>query len=315
MNTIELSELLNELPDEMIVTAVRGASRRRIMLIRTLPAIAACLVIGLAAAIYPKLRMQTPEITEPPAAIVTTAATVQNTAETTAETTVVTSHTTAVSRTTARSATGTTAIPVLTETMTVMDTEPDPVQTDIRTESRQETEPSTETSAVTGSVQQHEISESTTLTIPDEPHTETVPIWIGSSFHQETAPKPHMKCRFNFFWENGIKEETAFDKQRIFAEYGIPEDIELTDYRLAFFGIQSGYRNTTLTGGELSEDELVLHISYSEEPPYVNEIIPVAIRIPEGYTFTPENFRAEYQVYTDADAVPKVESPTITIIS
>ena len=310
MNPEQFILMMNDLPDSVIDSANSPVVRPKHKIGYMIPAVAACFIALISAAVYPKLRIQAPEITEPPAAIATTAATVQSTAETTA----MTSHTTAVSRTTARSATGTTAIPVLTETMTVMDTEPDPVQTDIRTESRQEAEPSTETSAVTESVQQ-EISESTTLTIPDEPHTETVPIWIGRSFYQETAPKPHMKCRFDFFWENGIKEETAFTKQRIFAEYGIPEDIELTDYRLAFFGILSGYRNTTLTGGELSEDELVLHISYSEEPSYVNEIIPFAVLIPEGYVTEAENCHAEYQVYADADAVPKAENSTITIIS
>ena len=73
-------ELMNTLPDDMIDTAVHAEYRRRPKLMRFLPAIAACLVIGIFAAVYPKLRMQTPEITEPPAAIVT--------AETTAQTAV-----------------------------------------------------------------------------------------------------------------------------------------------------------------------------------------------------------------------------------
>ena len=67
MNAETFLELMNTLPDEMIVTAVHAEYRRKRMPVYLLPAAAACLVIGLAAAVYPKLRMHTPEVTEPPA--------------------------------------------------------------------------------------------------------------------------------------------------------------------------------------------------------------------------------------------------------
>ena len=67
MNAETFLELMNTLPDEMIVTAVHAEYKRKRMPVYLLPAAAACLVIGLAAAVYPKLRMHTPDVTEPPA--------------------------------------------------------------------------------------------------------------------------------------------------------------------------------------------------------------------------------------------------------
>ncbi|MBR6718598.1 MAG: hypothetical protein IKI77_09700 [Oscillospiraceae bacterium] len=292
MNTIELSELLNELPDEMIVTAVRGASRRRIMLIRTLPAIAACLVIGLTAAIYPKLRTQTPEITEPPAAIVTTAATVRSTAETTAETTAVTSPTTAVSRTTARSATGATEIPVLTETVAVTDTEPDPVQTDIRTESRQETEPAIVTTVMTETEPQHS-------------ETLTVPLWKGDTLCSASEiiidEEPNFSCLFRrlpfeqpdpFFALTGQYEILR-------EEFSIPQDFDLTQEPLLDITIITGYRDTAVTGCRYTQNGLKLTISYLKTNEVSEYTVRYAIPLPENLTVEPQNCTAEYVAVTD----------------
>lgn len=67
---------MNTLPDEMIVTAVRSGYKRKRIPVRMITVLAACLVIMIAAAVYPRLRTQKPEISEPPV----------STAETTVET-------------------------------------------------------------------------------------------------------------------------------------------------------------------------------------------------------------------------------------
>ena len=75
MNAERFMELMNTLPDDMIVKAVHAEYRSRPKLIQLLPAIAAGIVLLIAAAVYPKLRMQMPEVTEPPVmTAVTTAA-------------------------------------------------------------------------------------------------------------------------------------------------------------------------------------------------------------------------------------------------
>ncbi len=100
--------LHDDLPEP--VSAVRP-----VRILRIIPAAAAvCLLIGVFAAVYPKLRIHTPEITEPPAATVTTETTAQNTPETTA----VTVYTTAVSREAARRTTAETVNQTVNETVT-----------------------------------------------------------------------------------------------------------------------------------------------------------------------------------------------------
>ena len=100
--------LHDDLPEP--VSAVRS-----VRILRIIPAAAAaCLLIGVFAAVYPKLRIQTPEITEPPAATVTTETTAQNTPETTA----VTVYTTAVSMKTTRRTTAETVNQTVNETVT-----------------------------------------------------------------------------------------------------------------------------------------------------------------------------------------------------
>ena len=82
MNPTTFSELLTDISDEYIVSAANPHNKS----IRwyQVSAIAACIVLLISAAIYPKLRIQTPEITEPPESVeevITTTTTVQKLAE------------------------------------------------------------------------------------------------------------------------------------------------------------------------------------------------------------------------------------------
>lgn len=74
MNGEELYALLQDLPDDFITETVVPYRKRRISLRVIIPAIAACLAVVIAAAVYPKIRMQKPDITADPAIITETAA-------------------------------------------------------------------------------------------------------------------------------------------------------------------------------------------------------------------------------------------------
>lgn len=69
MTPLELSELMNELPDDLIVSANRGKSERKRPLFRVtywMPAAAVCAVGVICAAVYPRLRYSLPgRIIEP----------------------------------------------------------------------------------------------------------------------------------------------------------------------------------------------------------------------------------------------------------
>ena len=65
MNANELYSLLNDLPDDYVTAAAGTHKQSRKPLYVMIPALAACIVLLLAAAVYPKLRTQKPEIQDP----------------------------------------------------------------------------------------------------------------------------------------------------------------------------------------------------------------------------------------------------------
>lgn len=65
MNPLKFSEIISDLPDEMIESAAEP--RRKSFPYHILTAAAAGIIMVIAAAIYPKLRMQIPPVTAPPA--------------------------------------------------------------------------------------------------------------------------------------------------------------------------------------------------------------------------------------------------------
>ena len=132
-----------------------------VRILRIIPAAAAaCLLIGVFAAVYPKLRIQTPEITEPPAATVTTETTAQNTPETTA----VTVYTTAVSREATRRTTAETVNQTVSETVT-----------DAVTEKANDSGVATEIHAVSSDAPESQPPDETIRTMPSqtEPYQHT----------------------------------------------------------------------------------------------------------------------------------------------
>ena len=286
MNANLFSELLTDISDEYIVSAANPHIRP--IHWYQVTAIAAGIVLLIAAAVYPKLRIQIPEPTEPPAATVTT----ETPAHDTAETTAVTVYTTAVSRTTAHSAAGTTAIPVLTETVPVPETNPDPVQTDIQTENRQETEQAIVTTVMTE-------------TEPQQSETMTVPLWKGNTLCSASEiiidEEPNFSCLFRRFPFEQPDPFFALDGQYeiLREEFSIPQDFDLTQEPLLDITIITGYKNTAVTGCRYTQNGLNLTVSYLKTDEISAYTVRYAIPLPENLTVEPQNCTVEYVAVTD----------------
>ncbi|MBP0989451.1 MAG: hypothetical protein J6S92_14415, partial [Oscillospiraceae bacterium] len=65
MNAEQFFELMNTLPDDMLVSAVRSEPKQNRKPMYIISAVAACLIVGVTAVVYPKLKVQPPEIREP----------------------------------------------------------------------------------------------------------------------------------------------------------------------------------------------------------------------------------------------------------
>ena len=298
-------ELMNTLPDDMIVKAVHAEYRSRPKLIRFLPAIAACLVIGIFAAVYPKLRMQMPEVTEPPVMTAVTTAAVTTGAEQTSGTltesakvqTTEACTSLTQTQTTAANTVYTTAVTAPEETA-VQPTETAPPDTEALT-----TEPArTERPAETTVFIQTTVEARTT-----EPQPVTIPIWKAriaeaSAYPEQTLPE----CQFS------ICPQDVSDWNRL--KYGIPADYDLTQHACLLIEIRTGHMRMAVHSGELTEDGLTLYIDrldqYAE-----NAYIRCAIPVPDGFTLLPEDCRAEYLVAeNEAEYLEnRIEQPTITI--
>ena len=302
MNAERFMELMNTLPDDMIDTAVHAEYRRRPKLIRFLPAIAACLVIGIFAAVYPKLRIQTPEITESPAAIVTTETTAQNTAETTA----VTVYTTAVRQDATHQTTAETVSQTVTETVTDAFTDPVETQTDSVSELQPQTEPTMISTAITETVQQ-------------QPETLTVPLWKGSVSDSPSEliidEEPNFSCLFRSFpfEQPDPFFELSNQYESLREEFSIPQDFDLTQEPLLDINIITRYKDTAITGCRYTQNGLNLTVSYLKTNEISEYTVRYAIAIPENLTVEPENCTVEYVALTDEDAYQALLTDSLSI--
>ena len=305
MNAERFMELMNTLPDDMIVTAVHAEYRRRPKLIRFLPAVAACLVIGIFAAVYPKLRIQTPGITEPPAATVTTGTTI-TTAELSDHSE--TQPSTAPIRQTVSSVTvaGNT-----TASVTVPAAETDaPAATELpETNTHTETIPPVITTELTDATNLVSDTES------EATHTvvqviKAVQIWKGVDMRPELASdpmsEPQIRCRF---W---LSEPDMDMIDGIRNQYGIPAEFDLIQKQCLLIQLETEYADTAVTGGTLTTDGLLLYVACRNQKEPLTDMY-FAVPLPEGITVDPENCRAEYQIYEDESGKPKTKNPLIEI--
>ena len=279
MNANLFSELLTDISDEYIVSAANPHSKP----IRwyRISAAAACIVLLIAAAVYPKLRIQTPEITEPPAAIVITETTAQNTAETTAqttaETTAVTGYSTAVSMKTTHRTTADTVSQIVAATVTVAPTTKGstPVQTVSVVQNG--TKPITETVLQTETKPNTDVTDQTTIN-PDENETTqaepiieqsiSVPVLRSEPvFTEANQEAQEVTCKFHEATEEDLRtwgdEEATEEDLRTWGDEAIRFD--RSAYKLICATISGYCQDAVIVRGTIMSDDCQLLIAYLNE--------------------------------------------------
>lgn len=293
MNQFEFAELLNELPDDMIVSANLSVTEHKQRHWYIIPAIAACFVALIAAEVYPKLRMRTPPVTEPSVQTSETVTSVSAESGSTViqsttlpEQTAVTSDTVTVLSTVASITEITVSESDLLPEETMQTIQPDtelPRETTAMTELTQSIP---KTTAMTESAQS--VPETTATS---EPQSVTLPIWKGIIDHSESAFDSQIDCSFLLCPEDVDNELRDL--------YGIPQDFDLSQNSCLLIMICTTYADAAIIDGKITEDGLVLKITCLEKEKTENQAIRCAIPLLENFQIEPENCLAEYVVLTD----------------
>ena len=288
MNANLFSELLTDISDEYIVSAANPHSKP----IRwyQISAAAACIVLLIAAAIYPKLRMQAPEITEPPAATVTAETTAQTTAETTAVTVSVSMKTT--HRTTAETVSQT-----VTETVTAAVTKQDTAPVQTAPVSQSGTEPVTVTKQATISAEVTETTAQPKQTIPItvRKYTRSIPERPNGGEYMcgDDTPPPGTPESPDEPVTPPVSEEPKAEIKDYFDYYTVSFYDSTADAALL-----SGQYD----GRILSLQFLRLEYDPADEIPLIEETVEFQLDLPEDLKGHIDEVRADVSVTTDAAA-------------
>ena len=295
MNAETFLELMNTLPDEMIVKAVHAEYKRKRMPVYLLPAAAACLVIGLAAAVYPKLRMQTPEVTEPPAVTAETTSPVMTAPVTTVSKQAVTTGTETARTQTTAAATVTVYTTAVTEPAETEPVETEPPETDI---SVTLTDAAVETTVLT---EQHiETTDCSVIPVIIEDPAIEVPLWKGIVMYPESVANPHLYSRFSV----STGDMDAWGRTL----YGIPQDYDLTQNRCLLIDIDTAYSNAVIIGCQSVPNGLTLIDGTA-----MNKTIHYAMPIPDDMTLEPDNCNADYLEMTDEELIQEMEKDKLKL--
>ena len=291
MNANLFSELLTDISDEYIVSAANPHSKP----IRwyRISAAAACIVLLIAAVIYPKLRIQTPEIAVPPesvAEVITSTTTAPEIAEYTETQTITSLIQTAVSSGTVTINTTASVAASATVTETKAPTPTEPPETDVPVVTELPAE-----------------STDSIVTVATKPQPITVPVWQGITVYPESVSLPHIDCRF------GLCPNDANDRLR--TEYGISPEYDLTQHQCLLIDVESGYSMAAVIGGKLAPEGLSLKVIYLNQPSDL-AVQHYVIPLPENYTLDTENCYAECTELTDETKFQAMltESPMIELI-
>ncbi len=264
MNPTTFLGMMSDISDEYIVSAANPHNKS----IRwyQISAVAACIVLLISAAIYPKLRIQTPEITEPPAAIVTTETTAQTAAETTTMT-VYATYTTAVRQDATPQTTAETVSQIVTVTVTVTPTTQGsaPVQTvsvmqnetmpDTETAWRTETKPNTDLTDQTISSTINPNENETTQAEPIIEQSISVPVLRSEPvFTEANQEAQEVTCKFHEATEEDLRtwgdEAIRFDRSA---------------YKLICATISGYCQDAVIVRGTIMSDDCQLLIAYLNE--------------------------------------------------
>ncbi|MBR3419343.1 MAG: hypothetical protein IKG82_11685 [Oscillospiraceae bacterium] len=330
MNAVTFSQILTDLPDEIVERAAKPSYGKPVLRY-SLPAAAAGIVLLIAAAVYPKLRTELPAVTEPPVqTAVTTAAVTSEAAQavTTGTYTAVTKAQAAGTQTDAAqtaAATVTVYTTALTEQNTATArqtetaapaavTETAPPQTVPHTAPATPTTESCDVPASEGTdsspgIIDESVRPAAETTVQTASLRETVPFWqnirsVPTSSYMET----YLNASFR------LCPQDANDRLRFL--YGIPDDYDLTQHRCLLVNIDSGYTSAAVLGGEMTPDGFVLKVAFLDQ--YPNQAgVAGAIPLPDAFTLDPEQCRLESVIVKDEtefrEMITKTEPPTIEV--
>lgn len=310
MNPTTFLGMMSDISDEYIVSAANPHSKP----IRwyQISAVAACIVLLISAAIYPKLRIQTPEITEPPesvAEVITTTTSVPELAEHSETQTITSLIQTAISSVTVTVNT--------TASVSVVTTEPNtPIQTHIITEAETA---QTDVNAYTDSpktdisiIEKVDITESPVTTEP-QPVTIEVPLWKGIIEHLESCPeepKPMISGRCTIFPPDADDYQREYYRET----YGIPQEYDLTKHQCLLIKLDAYmYQDAAVIGCSYSNSGLHLKIACLPDTHHDNSVIHFALPIPDDLILEPENCTADYLILTDETEYQALVTDSLTI--
>ncbi len=266
MNPEQFILMMNDLPDSVIDSANSPVVRPKHKIGYMIPAVAACFIVLISAAVYPKLRIRTPEIAKPPesvAEVITTTTSVPELAEYTETQTATspvqpTASTAAVTvNTTINIAEHTTVnetdMPLLSVVSVV--TDPPPTQKGIE---KIETEPTiiTHTQTVTTSPI---ISDEPTIQSQSEEsiisQTISIPVYRTEAQFLTTSSKPNeISC---YFYEPTPDIISEFEN--------LPDDLDLSNRTLICVQISGDIQNAAIIRGDIIDGVCRLYIAYLNE--------------------------------------------------
>lgn len=318
MNPTTFSELLTDISDEYIVSAANPHNKS----IRwyQVSAIAACIVLLISAAIYPKLRIQTPEITAPLESmteVITTTTTAPEFAGHSETQTITSLIQTAVSsgtvtvNTTASAAVSAAITEIDTSVQTDASTDAKPPQTDVTiyTDSPKTDAPITQTAVTietTALTEQHiETTTHSVIPVIIEDPTIEIPLWKGMVEYPESTHEEHLYCRFSF----STDDMDAWMRTR----YGIPQDFDLTQNQCLLIEIDTAYSDAVIIGCRQTPNGLTLIVAYLDDGITLNKTIHYAMPIPDDMTLEPDNCNANYLELTDEELIQEMEKDKLKL--
>lgn len=318
MNELELSGLLNQLPDEMIVSAYTSQHKAQTKIRYLLP-IAACLIVGVICAVNaPKLRVQTPP------AKPQTSDTTNSVSDTTAqsvETTTVTGKHSGVSVSGISSASTTIAASASSTTNTV--TEPIPVsslsaqgtasdmtaqtgtsQTVICTAATTQTKRTT-SAATTSATKQTNLLTSATTSATNRTSTSTTTATTSDISWTEltTTPAPLMEYR-TVMAAQTLKTETVPCAETVLCEdfqteicrggfpsdmtFDVKPDFDFNRYDCVLIRFRTSSEEAAVTGLYYNNDDqlTVQMVLYPNQQADTAQIITMAVAVPKEYNMT-----------------------------
>ena len=318
MNPLTFAEIINDLPADIIESADGPYSRS--LRWYQISAVAACIVLMISAAVYPKLRTQTPEIVSSPTVVseTTVATTTQQertdfttaTPESKSSTTQTTAHPASVTSRTTTTATvtmHTTAQNTL-ATASVGTTAPRQTAAPERTETPQTDQPATTTQKqTTKPVLIGSTTVTTVTTTAPQPEPLTVPLWTGYVIYPGGIwdEPPYFHSSFRWLPSN----QYEFLRE----EFDIPPEFDLTQNQCLEITIQTAYAKAAIVGCHYKENGLTFTIGYLENSRFTDQILRYAIPVPENLSVSPDSCIAKYVEMTDEEMYQALLTNSLTV--